>query len=151
MWSGHVNWQTDPLHFYWDKTDKLILSSGVAPRSHWPFELRNKQGVHVLSLSLSDSLITDISVPCKIVKSCCVITTAYSVFIFPEKVSTDVASWVTVTVRGVGGKDGKQTFVYLEIAFSAWCLWWLWACLSREQQRQRGMFSTYLKYCLHGS
>lgn len=53
-----------------------------------------------------------------------VITTAYNVFIFPEKVSTDVASWVTVTVRGVGGKDGKQTFVYLEIAFSAWCLWW---------------------------
>lgn len=54
-----------------------------------------------------------------------VITTAYSVFIFPEMVNTDVASWVTVTVCGVGGKDGKQTFVYLEIAFSAWCLWWL--------------------------
>lgn len=66
---------------------------------------------------------------------CVVIITAYNVFFSPETVSTDVASWEMATWQ-------SRPMVYLEMAFSAWCLWWLWACLSgkkeEEQEEQKG-------------
>lgn len=75
----------------------------------------------------------------------CVVTiTAYNVFFFPETVSTDVASWVMVTwsVEQKVTMEKSRPAVYLEMAFSAWCLWWLWACLSgkkeEEQEEQKG-------------
>lgn len=41
--------------------------------------------------------------------------------------------------------------VYLEIAFSAWCLWWLWVCLSGQreegQEDEKGSSADRLDFC----
>lgn len=59
--------KTDPLHFYWDK--KMNWSS-VQVWPPWAIDLlrRGTNKACRCSLSLSDSSITDESVPCKIVK-----------------------------------------------------------------------------------